>query len=93
MGLELKDILVKKSGWHEFIHPVDKKLLPIVFPAGVMGYIFFNVAKVFMEKLSLNTFESKMFIAAVILLYLWFLLQSFMLSCWIYTLVHSYQKQ
>lgn len=92
MALEFRNILVKKSGWKDFVSPVRKKMMPVVFPAMAIGYVFFNIANFFVEKGIMGELHSKLFMAAVVFLYLWLLLQLFMLSCWVYTYLDTIGK-
>lgn len=92
MTLEFRNILVKKSGWKEFVSPVHKKLMPVVFPAIAIGYVFFNIAIFFVDKGIMGELHSRLFMTAVVFLYLWLLLQLFMLSCWVYTYLATIGK-
>jgi len=93
MSLEFKDIIVKKEGWKQFVMPLHKKILPVVIPAIALGIVFYNIADFFIKKGMLGPMQSKLFLIAVIFLYLWFVLQLFMLSCWVYTIIASYKKK
>ncbi|MDI6737430.1 MAG: hypothetical protein QME12_02830 [Nanoarchaeota archaeon] len=92
MALEFRDIVVKKSGWKEFVSPVHKKLTPVVLPGIAIGYVFFNIADFLIESGKMSGLQGKLFIVAVIFLYLWLLLQLFMLSCWVYTYLSTTGK-
>lgn len=92
MGFEFKDIIVKKEGWKQFVMPLHKKILPVVIPAIALGVVFYNIADFFIKN-GLSALQSKLFLIAVIFLYLWFVLQLFMLSCWVYTIISSHQKK
>lgn len=93
MSLEFRNILVKQSGWKDFVSPVHKKLTPIVLPGIAIGYVFFNIADFFVESGKMSGLQGKMFLVAVVFLYLWLLLQLFMLSCWVYTYVESQSRK
>jgi len=92
-GLELKDILVKQRGWKYFLAGGPKKLLPVIFPSIILGYVFFNVANLFVDKNLMTSFQSRLFMAALAFLYMWFVLLLYMLSCLVYALADAYQRQ
>lgn len=93
MGLEFRDILAKQEGWKHFVSPARKKLVPVVIPAAALGYVFYNIAAYFVRNGLAGTLQSNLFLVAVIFLYLWLVLQMFMLSCWIYTMAETYFKK
>lgn len=92
MENSLREILTKREGWRQFVSPLGPKLFSVIVPAIVLGYFFFKVATTFIRNGYMGTIESKVFIGAVVLLYCWFLFQMFIISCWVYTLLFSYQK-
>ncbi len=93
MATEVKDILIKKEGWKEFISPLHKKITPVIIPSIALGYFFYNITNFFIHNTKMSDIKSKLFVIAIIFLYLWFLLQIFMLSCWIYTILQSYSNK
>lgn len=92
MERNLREVLTKREGWRQFTSPLGPKLSTIIIPAIVMGYFFFRIGTTFIRNGYMNSLESKLFISAIVLLYFWFLFQMFIISCWVYTLLFSYQK-
>lgn len=89
---ELKDILVKRSGWKDFLMPVHKKVLPIIIPAVILGFVFYNIISFLIQKEVSDSFGNKLFLTAIVFLYIWFVLLLFVLSCLVYTIAESYQR-
>ncbi len=89
MGLEFRDIVAKKEGWGHFVRPVHKKVIPVIIPAAALGIVFYNVADFLLKGIAGGA-KGIVFLIAVVFLYLWLVLQMFMLSCWIYTLAETH---
>lgn len=91
--MELKDILVKKSCWMSFLKPVHKKVLPVIIPSGVLGFVFYGTVRFFIENGFAESLQGKLFLTAVIFLYVWSVLLLFLVSCLVYTVAEAYQKK
>ncbi len=97
MGKEedvIKDILVRKGGnWKAFLFPVHKKIIPVIIPAGVLGFISYNLIIFFMGKGVASSLNGKLFLIAIIFLYLWVVIFFFILSSLVYTMIENYPKK
>lgn len=92
-GEILKDILVKQGGdWRKFLFPIHKKVLPVVIPAGALGFVFYNVMFYFADQGLTNSLKGKLFLTAAIFLYIWIVILFFILSSLVFTVAEVYQK-
>lgn len=89
----LKDILVKKGGdWRRFLFPVHKKVLPVVIPAGALGFVFYNIMFFLVGEGFTDSLKGKVFLTAAIFLYIWIVILFFILSSLVFTVAEVYQK-
>ena len=89
----IKNILVKEGGnWKDFLFPLHKKVLPVIIPALALGFIFYNVMFFFVDKGFINSLKGKLFLMAVIFLYIWIVILFYVLSSLVFTVAQVYQK-
>ncbi len=91
--MELKDILVKERGWKEFLMDRNKKLIPVVIPSFVIGYVFYYVGQMFIGSQGISTMKAKLFVVALVFLFFWLVLMLYMVSCLVYSVADTYQKE
>lgn len=92
-GEILKNILVREGGdWRKFLFPIHKKILPVVIPAGALGFVFYNIMIFFVGNGFTESFKGKIFLTAAIFLYVWVVILFFVLSSLVFTIAEVYQR-